>query len=111
MVDRVAELLLDRLVRVIAAELPIFVDRARNEAEVQALRLLRLAVDVKGEARLASVAEPLLEAEPVALRLGDLLALFVEEHLVVKAFGRAAAEHARDLRGRNAAGGQHLPRH
>src|SRR3546814_2695389 len=28
----------------------------------------------------------------------DLLAVFVEEHLVVEAFGRAAAEHARDLR-------------
>jgi hypothetical protein len=55
-VDRVAELLLDRLVGVIAAELPIFVDRARDDADVQALGLLRLAVDVEGEALLAAVA-------------------------------------------------------
>ena len=64
---------------------------------MQALGALGLAVDVEGEARLAAVAQPFLEAEAVALRLGDFLALFVEEHLVIEAFGRAAAEDARDL--------------
>jgi hypothetical protein len=50
MVDRVAELLLDRLARIIAAELPIFVDRARDHAHVELLRLLRLAIGVEGQA-------------------------------------------------------------
>src|SRR5689334_21870872 len=111
MMDGVAELLLDRLARIIAAELPIFVDRARDHADVQALRLLRFAVDVEGKARLAAVAKPLLEAEAVSLRLGDLLALFVEEHLVVEAFGRAAAEGAGDLAGLDDAVDQVLAGH
>ena len=68
-VYRIAELLLDRLVAVVAAELPIFVDRARDQAEVKALRLLRFAIDIEGEARLAAVAQPFVKAEAVALRL------------------------------------------
>src|SRR4051812_6042218 len=97
MVHRVAELLLDRLARVVAAELPVIVDRAWDDSDVQALGALRLAVDVEGQAGLAAVAQPFLEAEPVALGLGDLLALFVEEHLVIEALWRAAAEDSRDL--------------
>src|SRR6478672_2657379 len=95
---RVAELLVERLSGIVAAELPIFVDRARDDADVQALGALRLAVNVEAEARLAAVAEPFLEAKAVALRLGDLLAFFVEEHLVIEALGRSSAEHASDLR-------------
>src|SRR3546814_1419922 len=53
---------------------------------------------VESEALVGAVGQPLIEAEAVAFRLGDLLAVFVEEHLVVEAFGRAAAEHARDFR-------------
>src|SRR4051812_18996486 len=72
-VDRIAELLFDRLLRIVSAKLPIFVDRARDQAEVQALRLFWFAIDVECKAGLASVAQPFLEAEAVALRLGDLL--------------------------------------
>src|SRR3954447_8832192 len=108
---RVAELLLERLVQIIAAELHIFVDRAGYHTNVQALRLARLAIDVEGEALLAPVAQPLLEAESVALRLGDLLALFVEEHLVIEALGRAATEDARDLARLGDAVDQILARH
>src|SRR5438270_12340666 len=97
MVHWVAEFLLQRLVRVIAAELPIFVDRARDDADVQTLGALRLAVDVEGEARLAAVAQPFLATDPVAFRLGDLLAPLVEEQLILEALGRAAAEDAGDL--------------
>src|SRR5262249_21677262 len=97
MVHRVAELLLDRLVRIVAAGLPIFVDGARDDADVQALRALGLTIDVESKARFRAVAQPFLEAEPIALRLGDLLALLVEEHFIVEALGRAAAEDARDL--------------
>jgi hypothetical protein len=53
--DRVAELLLDRLVRVIASELVIFVDRAGDDAEVQALGLSRLAIGIEGKALLVSL--------------------------------------------------------
>src|SRR5689334_14824815 len=97
MMHGIAELLLDRLARIVPAELPIFVDRARYHADVEALRALGLAVDIESEALLAAVAQPVLEAEAVALGLGDLLAFFVEEHLVIEALGRAAAENARDL--------------
>src|SRR4051812_9612781 len=97
MVHGVAELLLDRLFRIFSTELPIFVDRARNDADVQALGAPGLAVDVESEARLRTVAQPFLEAEAVALRLGDLLALLVEEHLVIETLGRAPAEDSRDL--------------
>src|SRR5687767_10732663 len=96
MVHRVAQLLLDWLVRVIAAELIIFVDRARDDADVQALGLARLAIGEEGQAFLIAVGQPILEAEAIALRLGNLLALLVEEHLVVETLGRSAAEHARN---------------
>src|SRR3954454_5529423 len=97
MVDGIAELLVERLLRIFFAELPIFVDRAGDHANVQALGPPRLAIDVEGQARLTAVAQPLLEASAVALRLPDFLALFVEEHFVVEACGRAPAEDARDL--------------
>jgi hypothetical protein len=41
--------------------------------------------------------QPFVDGEPVALRLGNLLAVLVEEKLVVEAFGRQAAERAADL--------------
>src|SRR5215204_6838888 len=97
MVHGVAELLLERLPEIVAAELPIFIDRARDDADMQALGTPWLTVDVKGEARFAAVSQPFLEAQAIALGLGDLLALFVEEHLVIEPFGRPAAERAGDL--------------
>ena len=78
---------------------------------MEALRALRFAVDVEAQARLAAVAQPFLEAEAVALRLGDFLALLVEEHLVIEALGRAAAEDARDLARLDDAVDQVLARH
>src|SRR6185503_19929272 len=78
-VHGIAELLLERLAGIVAAELPIFVDRARDDADVKALGALGLAVDVERETRLASVPQPLLEAESVALGFRDLLAVLVEE--------------------------------
>eukprot|EP01136_Pigoraptor_vietnamica_P045843 Opistho-1_new@24326 len=96
-VDRIAELLLDRLVRIIAAELPVIVHRARDHAHVQRLGLLGLAIDIESEGLVGAIGQPLIEAQAIALGLRDLLALLVEEHLVVEALGRAAAHHARDL--------------
>src|SRR3569623_1645746 len=111
MMHRIAELLLYRLLRIVSAELPIFVDRAGDDADMQALRALRRAIDVEGEARLAAVAEPLLKAESVALRLRDLLAFFVEEHLVIESFGRLPAEDSSDLAGLDHAVDQVLAGH
>src|SRR5258705_5751438 len=108
---RIAELLLDRLRRVTPTELPIFIARARDHADVQALGALGLAVDVESQALLAAVAQPFLEAEAIALRLGDFLALFVEEHLVIEALGRAATEDAGDLARLDDAVDQVLARH
>ena len=64
---------------------------------MQALGLPGLAVDVEGQAVLAAIGQPLIEAEAVALGLGDFLAALVEEHLVIEALGRPGAEDARDL--------------
>src|SRR3569623_1518251 len=111
MMHRIAELLLYRLLRIVAAELPIFVDRAGDDADMQALRALRLAIDVEGEARLAAVAKPLLKAESVTLRLRDILAFFVEEHLVIESFGRLAAKDSSDLPGLDHAVDQVLAGH
>ena len=96
-VNRIAEPFLGRLPCVILAELPVIVDRARNQAEVERLRLLGLAIDIKGEALVRAIGQPVVDRQAVALRLRDLLALLVEKHLVVEALGRSSAEHARDL--------------
>jgi hypothetical protein len=64
---------------------------------VQLLGALGIGEDVKPQALFAAILQPLLDREPVALGLGNLLALAVEEQLVDQAFGLLAAEHARDL--------------
>ena len=89
-VDRVAEALLPFLPRIGGEELLIFVDRLGDDAEAQLLRLPRVAVDVEGEALLRRVGQPFVDGDAVALGLRDLLAILVEEHLVVEALGRAA---------------------
>src|SRR4029453_5475566 len=93
----VAQLLFDRLRRIIAAKLKIFVDRAGDDSDVQALGLPGAPKGEDGQALLIAVSQPLFETEAIALRLGDFLALFVEEHLIVEALGRAAADHAGNL--------------
>ena len=107
----VAEPLVGLLRRIIAAHLQIFVDRLRDHADVELLCRLGLAVSEKGEALLAAIVEPLLKAEAFALRLRDLLALFVEEHLVDQPLGLAPAERLGDLARLDAAVGQVLAIH
>ena len=93
------------------AELEIFVHRARHHGQAQLLGGLGLAVDIEGQAVLAAIAQPLVDRQAIALGLGDLLALFVEEHLVDHALGLLPAEHARDLARLHAAVGQVLAVH
>src|SRR5437667_12072312 len=78
-------------------ELLILVDVARDHVEVEALRRLRTLIHKQRERLRARVAQPFLDGEPVTPRLGDLLALLVEEELVIETFRRRRADCARDL--------------
>jgi hypothetical protein len=69
----------------------------RNHVEVEALRRLRLTIHEEGQRLRRCVAQPFIDGEPVALGLGNLLALLVEEELVIESFRRRAAERAADL--------------
>jgi hypothetical protein len=70
----------------------IFVDRAGDDAERELLGALGLAIEVEGQALLRAVAQPLVERDAVALGLADLLAILVEEQLVIEPLRRARAE-------------------
>ena len=78
-------------------ELLVLVDVARDDVEIEPLGRLRLAIHEQRQAFRAGVAQPFLDGQPVAFRLGDFLAVLVEEQLVVKAFRRQAAERAADF--------------
>ena len=81
-------------------KLLILVGVTRDHIEIEPLGGFRLAIHEKREAFRAGVAEPLFDGEPVALRLGDFLALLVEKKLVVETFRRRAAERAADFAGK-----------
>src|SRR5689334_11223987 len=95
--DRVTELLLAVLPRKAVEELLIVVDVARDDVEIQPLRRLRLAIHEQRQRFRRGVAQPFVDGQTITLRLRDLLALLVEEELVVETFGRRAAERTRDL--------------
>jgi hypothetical protein len=71
----------------------VFVDGARDDVEVEPLGLARL-VNMNSAGSRGCRSEPLVDGQAVALRLGDLLALLVEEELVVEALGRQAVDGA-----------------
>src|SRR5262249_9845360 len=97
--DRVGETLLRVLPLLAVDKLLIFIDVPRDHVEMQALRRLRLAIHEERERFRARIAQPFLDREAIAFRLRDLLALLVEEELVVEAFRLRAAERAADLAG------------
>ena len=97
MPDRIAEPLLDVLPLVAVEKLLVVVDLPRDHVEVEPLRRLRLAVHEQRQRLRRRIAQPFVDGEAVALRLGNLLALLVEEELVVEAFRRRAAERAADF--------------
>ena len=76
------------LPRIGLEKLLIFVDVARDDVEIEPLRRLRLAIHEQRQALGAGVTQPLVDGEPVALRLGDFLALLVEEKLVIETLRR-----------------------
>ena len=95
--DRIGELLPRVLPRKRFEKLLVVVDVARDHVEIQPLCRLRLAVHEQRQRFRRRIAQPLVDGEPVALRLRNLLAVLVEEQLVVKSFRRRAAEYAADL--------------
>ena len=108
----VLELLRRCLRRELGDERQILVDRARDHVEIQPLRRARLLehVTATGSPAARSVSHSSTR-QAVALGLGDLLALLVQEQLVVEAFRRLAAEDAADLAGQLDRGDQVLARH
>ncbi len=96
---RIGETLLGVLALIAFEELLVLVDMARDHVEVQPLGRLRLAIHEERQALRARIAQPFVDGEAVALGLGDLLALLVEEQLVVEALRRRAAERAADFAG------------
>ena len=64
---------------------------------MQPLRLAGLLEHEVGEAVGAAIGQPFLDRQAVALRLRDLLALFVEKQLVIEPFRRLRAHGAADL--------------
>ena len=97
MPHRVTQLLIGQLLGQFLAELPVFIDRARNHANVQAFGALGLAEQVKAQAFFAAVSQPLIDRQPIALGFGNLLAVLVEEQLVNHSLGRTAAKRAGNL--------------
>ena len=97
--DRIGELLPGILPRKAVEELLVIVDIARDHVEVQALGRLRLAVHEQRQRFRRGIAQPFVDGQAVALRLGNLLAMLVEEQLVIEAFRRQAAQRRADLAG------------
>src|SRR5690606_3897671 len=71
----------------------IIINRARDDIEVEPLGGARLLVHEERKAFLRCVGQPLLNRQPIALRLRNLLSLLVEEELVTEAFRGKGAEN------------------
>src|SRR4051812_2454703 len=95
--DRIDQALALVLTLISLQMLMILVDMARDDVEIEPLGRLRLAIHEERQALGPGIAQPFVDGEPVAARLGDLLAVLVEEELVVEAFRRRSAERAADL--------------
>ena len=82
MVHGVAQALFNRLFMPLRPELEIFVNRFGDYAQVQLLCAFGFAKGVKGNAVFGAIFQPVFKREAIALGLGNLLALLVEEHFV-----------------------------
>src|SRR5262245_55976501 len=92
--------LLPRVLPLKAVEkLTVLVDVARNDVKVETLDRLRLAVHEQRQALRTCIPQPFLDGQAIALRLGDLLTLFVEKQFVVKSLRRRATERTTDFAG------------
>src|SRR5690606_31548366 len=94
--DRIAEPFLPVLTRIGREMLIVLVDGARDDVEVELLRLARALEHVEREAFRRRIGQPFIDGETVALGLRYLLALLVEEKFVDEVFRRAAAQSLAD---------------
>src|ERR1051325_7778776 len=94
---RIGQTLLAVLTLITIEELEVLVHITRDHIEVEPLRRLRLPIHEQRQRLWARIAQPFLDGEAIALRLRDLLALLVEEELVVETLGWLRAERARHL--------------
>ena len=108
---RIAQLLVERLVSQTLTELPIVINRARDHASVELLGAFGVRENVEAEALLRPVLKPLLNRQAIAFRLGDLLALFIEEKLIDETFGLVPAKDTRNLARLDTSVGQILAVH
>ena len=95
--DRVAEALVVGLGGIGGKEREVVVDRPRDHVEIEPLGRPRLLVHEQRQALGRGIGQPLVDGEAVPLRLRDLLAVLVEEELVVEAIRGIGAEHPANL--------------
>src|SRR5215471_15952580 len=94
---RIGEPLLGVLTLIALQELLILVDVARDDIEIKALCGPWLTIHEQRQAFRARIAQPFLDGEAVAFGLRNLLALVVEEKLVIEALRRPAAQRTADF--------------
>src|SRR5262245_13456684 len=97
--DGIAELQSLILLVVSREERKIFIDMPRDDVEIEPLGLARLVEHEKLQALRRSVGQPFLDRQAVALRLRDLLTLFVQEQLIGEAGRLRAADVRADAAG------------
>ena len=95
--DRIAKLALHILTGIAAQKLQIFIHRARNDIEIKTLRLARLLIHEQRKRFRAGIGQPIFDRQAIALRLGNLLTLFIEEEFVIETFRRNAAQRANNV--------------
>ena len=76
------KLLLSILLAIGIVELCILIDGARDHIEVELLGLARAVIHEELKALRVGIGQPLINGEAVALGLGNLLALVVEEQFI-----------------------------
>src|SRR5664280_1622904 len=89
--DRIRQPLPAVLPLIAVEELLVFVDGSRDDVEIESLSRPRLAIHETRQAFRAGIAQPFVDGEAVAFRLGNLLPVLVEEEFVIEAFRRRAA--------------------
>ena len=95
--DGIAELLFNRLVRITAEKLHIFIRRLGDDVERQLLGTARLAVDVETQTFGRGIGQPFVDGQAIALRLRYLAAIGIKEQLEDEALRRLCTENSGDL--------------
>src|SRR5262249_42025455 len=78
-------------------KLIVLVNVTRNDVKVESLGCLAVAGHEQWKTFGIGVAQPFLDSQSIAFRLGYLLAILVEEQLIIKSFRRSSAERIANL--------------